>query len=62
MIFDVTVQRTEYREHTFRVEAKNKGEAWEKGMDAAEDWDFHDSPVDSAGEEIIAILPISGTP
>ena len=58
MKFDVTVQRTEYREHTFRVEAKDSEDAWHKGMEAANDYDFHDSPVDSAGEDVTSVVEV----
>jgi hypothetical protein len=57
--FDVTIQRTEYREHVFRVEARNRDEAWHAGLQAAQDYDFHDSPVDSAGEDVTAITAVT---
>ncbi len=37
MKFDVTIQRTEYREHVFQVEAKDKDAAWHAGLEAAQD-------------------------
>jgi hypothetical protein len=54
--FDVTVQRAEYREHTFTVSANSPGEAQEKALDAACDYNFLDSPVHSAKEEVVAIV------
>jgi hypothetical protein len=58
MQFDVTIQRTEYREHVFRVEADDRDGAWHAGLKAAEDYDFNDSPISSAGEEPIGIYAI----
>jgi hypothetical protein len=58
MQFDVTIQRTEYREHVFRVEATSRTTAWHAGLKAAEDYDFHDSPISSAGEEPIGICAV----
>jgi hypothetical protein len=59
MQFDVTVQRTEYREHTFLVEADNRDAAFHAGLEAANDYDFYDSPVDSAREAVTAIVPVT---
>ena len=59
MQFDVTVQRTEYREHVFRVEAKDRDAAFHAGLEAACDYDFHDSPIDSDGEDVTAIVPVT---
>jgi len=59
MQFDVTVQRTEYREHVFRVEAEDRDTAFHAGLKAAFDYDFHNSPVDSAGEEVTTIVPVT---
>ncbi len=58
MKYLVTVQRTEYREHTFEVEANDLHEADLLGMEAANDWNFGDSTVSSATEEVTAIVPI----
>jgi hypothetical protein len=59
MQFDVTVQRTEYREHVFRVDAEDRDAAFHAGLAAACDYDFHNSPVDSAGEDVTAIVPVT---
>lgn len=59
MQFDVTVQRTEYREHVFRVEAEDRDAAFHAGLAAACDYDFHDSPVSSACEDVWAIVPVT---
>jgi hypothetical protein len=60
MQFDVTVQRIEHREHkhTFRVEADDRDAAFHAGLTAACDYDFHDSPIDSAEENVTAIWPV----
>ena len=60
MQYDVTIQRAEYREHTFRVEAENEDEAQDAAMEAACDYNFLDSPVDSADEEVISITRVKG--
>ena len=59
MQFDVTVQRTEYREHVFRVEAKDRDAAFRAGLSAACDYDFRDSPVVSAEEDVTAIVLVA---
>jgi hypothetical protein len=59
MLFDVTIQRTERREHVFRVEAPNRNAAAAAAHAAAEDHDFHDSPICHADEEVTAIVVIS---
>jgi len=59
MQFDVTVQRTEYREQTFRVKAEDRDAAFHAGLIAADDYNFHDSPVDSAEEEVTAIVVVT---
>jgi len=59
MQFDVTIQRTEYREHVFRVEAEDRDAAFHAGLAAACDYDFHDSQIDSAGEDVTAIVPVT---
>jgi len=58
MKFDVTIQRTEYREHVFRVEAENETTAHEVAMEEACDYNFLDSPVSSADEEVTAIVSV----
>jgi hypothetical protein len=57
MQFDVTIQRAEYREHVFRVEAKNADDAHNVAMEEACDYNFLDSPVSSADEEVVAVTP-----
>jgi hypothetical protein len=59
MQFDVTVQRTEYREHVFRVDVEDRDAAFHAGLATALDYDFHDSPVDSASEDVTAIVPVT---
>lgn len=58
MQFDVTVQRVEYREHVFRIEAKDRDAAFHAGLAAACDYDFHDSPMVSEEEDVTAIVPV----
>ena len=60
MQFDVTVQRTEYREHVFRVSAPSHEAAYDAGLEAANDYNFLDSPVRSAQENVTAITRIPG--
>jgi hypothetical protein len=50
--YDVTVQRVEYREHVFRVDGENDSDAFHAGLEAACDYDFHNSPVYSASENV----------
>ena len=59
MQFDVAVQRTEHREHVFRVEAADRNAAFHAALAAACDYDFHDSPVDSAVEDVTGIVPVA---
>ena len=58
MQFDVTILRTEYREHVFRVEAEDGQMAYQAGLDAACDYDFHDSPIQEAKEDVTEITPV----
>ena len=58
MKFDVTIQRTEYREHVFRVEAENEAAAHDAAMEATCDYNFRDSPVGYADEEVTAVVPV----
>jgi len=59
MQFDVTIQRTEYREHVFRVEAADADAAHDAAMNAACDYNFLDSPVSSADEEVVGVVPVT---
>jgi hypothetical protein len=54
--YDVTIQRTEYREHVFRVEADNQTQAELAALEASCDYNFNDSPVDHANEEVTGVL------
>jgi hypothetical protein len=56
MKFNVTVQRTEYREHTFLIEADSEDDAWYAGLSAANDHNFGEDRVTEAGEEVTAII------
>jgi hypothetical protein len=58
MKFNVTVQRTEYREHVFQVEADDRAAAFRAGLTATFDYNFNDSPVYSAEEDVTAIVPV----
>jgi hypothetical protein len=58
MQFDVTIQRTEYREHVFRVDVADSDAAFHAGLAAALDYDFHDSPVRSSSEDVTAIVHV----
>ena len=59
MKFNVTIQRTEYREHVFEVEADSPEEAVEKAEEESCDYNFYNSPISSATEEVIAVKDIS---
>lgn len=58
MQFDVTIQRTEYREHVFRVEAESRDAAYGAGLRASYDYDFSDSREVEASEDVISIEPV----
>jgi hypothetical protein len=54
--FRVTVQRTEYRAHTFEVEADDKSAAEELTMDEeCGEFDWSDADLRNATEEVTAI-------
>ena len=54
--FEITVQRCEFRSHTFKVESENEEAAREIVMNEVScDYDWYDSPISSANEEVIAI-------
>jgi len=55
MQFNVTVKRTEAREHTFIVEAKDREAAFHKGLDAAYNHDFKEDRVDESSEDVTSI-------
>lgn len=57
MRFDVTIQRTAYREHVFTVEAENEDAAHDVAIEEACAYNFLDSPVSSAIEEVTGITP-----
>lgn len=57
--YDVTVQRTEYREHVFRVMATDPEDAQAKGLEASSDYNFLDSPVDHADEDVTSTVEAS---
>ena len=59
MKFDITIQRTERREHTFRVYAPSREAAVRTAEYAAESYNFYDGPVESATEEAIAIRELA---
>ena len=54
-IYDVTVQRIEYREHVFRVEADDPDAAYKAGLEAATDYNFGDSPIDLGEEQVVHV-------
>ena len=60
MTYQVTVRRTEHREHTFKVEALSREEAEDKAMEAACDHDFGQNTVCHAEEEVASVLQVSG--
>lgn len=53
--FAVKIQRTEYREHTFYVDAATKSAAETAGLLAACDHNFLDDTVSSAHEEVVSV-------
>lgn len=55
MKYAVTIQRTEYREHQFQVDADSEDEACDIAMDSVCDYDFGDSPVSSADETVTSV-------
>jgi hypothetical protein len=55
MQFDVTAQRVEYREHTFRVKACDTINAHAAGLRAANDYDFRDAKFIEAKESVVGI-------
>lgn len=53
MKWEVTVERTEIRQHTFLVEAKTRKEAYELALDeAAANHNFNDDSLDSAVDKV----------
>lgn len=57
MKYDVTIQRAEYREHTFQVEADSEDMAHDAAMEAVCDYNFLDSPVITSNEDVTSIMP-----
>jgi hypothetical protein len=53
--YKVTIQRTEFRSHTFEVDADNRSEAEEAAETASCDYDWHDSPIGAAHEDVISV-------
>ena len=51
--FDVTVQRVEYKEHTFTVECDYEWEAKDLGEIAAHDYDFTNKPCYHSTYEVM---------
>ncbi|MEE9540813.1 MAG: hypothetical protein V3V85_04880 [Candidatus Thorarchaeota archaeon] len=58
MKFDVAMQRTEYRSHTFTVEADSRDEAEQAADEASCDFDWHDASIGSADEECVGITEV----
>jgi hypothetical protein len=61
MKFDVDMQRTEYRSHTFTVEADSREQAEEAAEEASCDFNWHDASLKSADEDVVgvAITPMN---
>lgn len=57
--FNVTIQRSEYKEHVFEVEATNRQEAYDAAREASNDYDFWNSPIKSADEVVVGIKAVS---
>ena len=58
MKYAVTIQRIEYKSHTFEVEADNKDKAEEQALEESQDYNFNLS-IDNAHESVIDICPIN---
>ena len=56
--YEVTVQRVEYREHTFRVKARGMAEARAAGLQAANDYDFRDAKFVEAKESVVGLCQV----
>ena len=56
--FDVTVVRSAWREHVFRVEADTETEAEDKALDEAYNYDWHDSPEWMSNYELRGAEPV----
>lgn len=56
--YKVTVQRVEYREHTFKIKANNPDEADTKGLEEANDFDFKEASLCHADEEVTSIVKV----
>lgn len=57
MKYQVTMQRQEFRTHTFEVEADSLEEAETKAEEASWDYNWLDSSIEHADEEIISSSP-----
>ena len=57
--YNVTIQRTEYREHTFRVQAESLEGADVAAAEFSSDYDWRDSSIDSAKEETTSVDAVS---
>jgi len=53
--YTVTIQRVEHRSHEFMVEAKNICSAKDEAREEASGYDWANSPVGSADEEITSV-------
>lgn len=53
--YRVRIQRVEYRAHDFFVEAADADEAEVLAIEESYDYNFLNSPVGSADEEVVAI-------
>lgn len=51
--FDVTIQRTERREHIFRVQASSRAIAERRAMQVSCDFNFADASFFCADEQIV---------
>ena len=56
MKYLVTVTRTEHRDHTFVVEARNKEEAEELGLEMSNDHEFDEDEICYANEEVTSVM------
>lgn len=56
--WEIGIQRVEYREHIFRVTANTQDEAVAKARDAADNYNFSNSPVQHADEHFSSIKEV----
>ena len=57
--YDVTIQRIEFREHTFRVHAESFEAADVAAAEFSSDYDWRDSSIDYAKEETTSVDAVS---